>query len=103
VGDWLLSKYYKMIRLYGLEFNPFILPLFLTLILFPLEYDRKMFNVDEFHYHPKHENIYFSFPFKILFYVHNNLKVEDLVKGFKDLMFFRNMNHGDMILISSQT
>ena len=89
-----------MIRLYGVEVKPFILPLLLTLRIFTLEYARKMFNVDELHYHPKHQNIYFSFPFKFWFYVLNNLKVSDLVKGFKDPMVLRNMTHGDMIIIS---
>jgi hypothetical protein len=41
-----------MIRLYGVEVKPFILPLLLNRIIFTLEYARKMFNVYELHYHP---------------------------------------------------
>ena len=40
IGDWFLFKYHTIIRVYGFTRTPYILPTFMTSMLFPLEYIR---------------------------------------------------------------
>jgi hypothetical protein len=42
VGDWYIFEDHTIIRIYGSEFKPYLLPLFLTLRIFALEYISQM-------------------------------------------------------------
>jgi len=47
VGDWYLYQNHTEIRVYGCEFPPYKLPKYVRMILFSLEYYRKMINSNE--------------------------------------------------------
>lgn len=50
VGDWYLYHKYTEISIYGLEFPPYRLPIFVPARIFALEYSRQMLNMDEVHF-----------------------------------------------------
>ena len=50
VGDWYLYPNHTEIRIYGYELPPYKLPKYLAMILFSLEYFRKMIGVHEVHF-----------------------------------------------------
>jgi hypothetical protein len=45
VGDWYLFQNHTEIRIYGSEAQPFLLPVFLTMRIFSLEYIRQRLNL----------------------------------------------------------
>ena len=47
IGDWFLTKFETIIRLYGFVHHPYILPAFLTVRIFSLELIRKRLTVEE--------------------------------------------------------
>jgi hypothetical protein len=49
-GDWYLYQNYTEIRVYGCELAPYKLPKYLPVIIFVLEYIRKIINSDDIHF-----------------------------------------------------
>ena len=49
IGDWFLTKFETIIRLYGFVHQPYILPAFLTIKNFPLELVRQRITIEEEH------------------------------------------------------
>jgi len=51
VGDWYLYQNHTMIRIYGCELCPYMLPRYVPMRLFSLEYYRQLINSDLNHFH----------------------------------------------------
>ena len=49
IGDWFLSEFETIIRLYGFVHQPYILPAFLKTSIFSLEFLRQKLTVEEEH------------------------------------------------------
>ena len=50
IGDWFLLEEHTIIRVYGFTHEPYILPAFLTPIIFPLDLIRKKLIVENEHF-----------------------------------------------------
>ena len=61
IGDWFLTEFGTIIRLYGFVHQPYILPTFLTARVFSLELIRQILTVEEEHFlnYKKSSNLIF--------------------------------------------
>ena len=62
VGDWILYKDFTVIRVYGVEKQPYKLPKFLTPRIFRLEILRQRFDSDYVHFTSKNQARTFKLP-----------------------------------------
>jgi hypothetical protein len=60
VGDWYVFEHYTEIRIYGCQLAPFRLPVFMTPMIFSLEYIRQRLNSDEIHFVPNKYKVNFK-------------------------------------------
>ena len=60
VSDWYFFEDHTEIRIYGVELQPFILPKFLTPIIFSLEFIRQRLNYDYIHFVSKKNKVRFK-------------------------------------------
>jgi hypothetical protein len=62
IGDWILFKYYIIIRVYGSEEKPYRLPVFLTPRICALEVLRQRLHLDDLHFASKKQVSTFKVP-----------------------------------------
>ena len=65
IGDWFLFLKYIVIRVYGFEHQPYMLPSFLTPQIFSLEVLRQRLHSDELHFSSKKQTSTFKVPITV--------------------------------------
>jgi len=81
VKDWYLFQYHTEIRIYGVEVQPFMLPKFLTIRIFDLEYIRQRFNFDYIHVASKKQKVTFKFKREVGPFIVNTTTVFQVVEN----------------------
>ena len=71
---------YTIVRVYGWEINPYILPTFLTLRTFALEILRKRFDYDYIHFSKQNQAASFKLPTTIGPFTVKNRSTTQLIK-----------------------
>ena len=75
-GDWFVYEDYSEIRLYGAGVEPYILPNFVPMRLFALEFIRQSLNVDQVHFVPMNKGHLFKLDMSVGPFVVNMRQVE---------------------------
>jgi hypothetical protein len=73
-GDQYIFK-----QVYGSELDPYLLPMYITLRLFPLEYHRQRLTTDHLHFISKSKKSYFILPTKTFSFIIKNRSIVDVV------------------------
>ena len=72
VGYWFLTEAETVIRLYGFVHQPYVLPTFLTVRIFSLEFLRQKLIVEEEHILSSRKNLGMKFPWEVGPYIVKN-------------------------------
>ena len=65
IGDWFITEFRTIIRLYGFVHQPYILPTFLTARVFSLELINQRLTVEEEHFLNYKKSSNFIFPWEV--------------------------------------
>jgi hypothetical protein len=79
IDDWYIFKGYNIIRIYGNEFEPYLLPIYITMCLFSLEYRRKILAADHLHFISKSKKTSFNLPTQFFSFIIKNRSTIDVV------------------------
>ena len=87
IGDWFLMQNYLSIRVYGFLASPFMLPVYLTPLVFALELIRQRISADEEHFTAHRKDSWMKYPNNFRPFVVKKpttlLKVEKFLKAMK--------------------
>lgn len=89
IGYWYLFENHTILRVYGFEEEPFLLPAFLTPNIYALEYIKKRFASDHEHFAKYHKTITFKLPYTIGPFSAKNRKARDITDDLLKNMKFQ--------------
>ena len=89
IGYWFLFKDYTIIRVYGLEENPYRLPTFLTPRIFSLEVLRQRLHSDAFHFASKNQASSFKIPITLGSFTVKHKSAVELIDDIMDCFGFQ--------------
>jgi len=103
VGDWFLYRDYTMLRIYGLNGQPYRIPSFLTSRIFALEFMRQILLSKEEHFCAFKNSSNIKFPFKVGTFIFKSkgafVFIEKLLENM-DFMKETNVNYDPHQVIS---